>query len=131
MDKIDKDIIQILKENGRLSWKEVGEKVHMTGQAVGLRVQHLEDNGKIKKFTISELFENLQFITIFMNSTNFASFEQSVLQYSEVVELHKISGDGCYMIKSYFDKEQLNLFLSNILKFGRYRLNQSIIDLSK
>ncbi|MBU3135473.1 AsnC family transcriptional regulator [Clostridium gasigenes] len=131
MDKIDKDIIQILKENGRLSWKEVGEKIHMTGQAVGLRVQHLQDSGKIKKFTISELFENLQFITIFMNSTNFASFEQYVLQYSEVVELHKISGDGCYMIKSYFDKEQLNLFLSHILKFGRYRLNQSIIDLSK
>ncbi|MBB6715266.1 Lrp/AsnC family transcriptional regulator [Clostridium gasigenes] len=130
MAKIDKDILQILKENGRLSWKEVGEKIHMTGQAVGLRVQQLQDRGDIKKFTLLESFKDVQFITVFMNNNNFTDFEQSVLKYSDVIELHKISGDGCYMIKSYFDKEQLNLFLSNILKFGRYRLNQSIIDLS-
>ncbi|KDN14270.1 AsnC family transcriptional regulator [Snodgrassella communis] len=45
MDKKDRAILDLLKSNSRLSWKEIGEKVFLSGQAVGLRVQNLVDRG--------------------------------------------------------------------------------------
>lgn len=35
MDKKDRAILDLLKNNSRLSWKEIGEKVFLSGQAVG------------------------------------------------------------------------------------------------
>ncbi|WP_141673515.1 AsnC family transcriptional regulator, partial [Gilliamella apicola] len=51
MDKKDRAILDELKKNSRQSWKEIGEKVYLSGQAVGQRVQELYDNHIIEKFT--------------------------------------------------------------------------------
>jgi Lrp/AsnC family transcriptional regulator, leucine-responsive regulatory protein len=47
MDKKDRAIVNLLKMNSRMSWKEIGKKVFLSGQAVGLRVQNLRDSGVI------------------------------------------------------------------------------------
>ncbi len=41
MDATDREIIKWLMQNARLLWKEIGEQVHLTGQAVGARIQKL------------------------------------------------------------------------------------------
>lgn len=41
MDIIDEQILAILKHNSKLSNKEIGEMVHLTGQAVGNRILKL------------------------------------------------------------------------------------------
>lgn len=53
MDNTDKLILAELSRNSRISMKELGEKVHLTGQAVASRVAKLEDNGVIKGYTIN------------------------------------------------------------------------------
>lgn len=126
MDQIDKKIIACLKENSRLSWKEIGERVYLTGQAVGARVQQLEDDGTIQKYTIQTPESNQQFITVFMNSNEFIRFEKLVSKVNEVIEFHKITGDGCYLIKSTFDKQHLEDFLKSISVYARYRINESL-----
>lgn len=118
--------MKMLKENSRLSWKEIGERVFLTGQANGARVQQLEDNGTIKKYTIQILEENQQYITVFMNSNEFIRFERLVSEFEAVIEFHKITGEGCYLIKSTFDKQQLDHFLDAISTYARYRVNESI-----
>lgn len=50
IDSIDFQILQLLNKNARIQWKEVGEKIHMTGQAVGNRI--MEDNGIIQAYLI-------------------------------------------------------------------------------
>lgn len=67
MDKKDRAILNELKENSRQSWREIGEKVFLSSQAVGQRVQELLKNHIIEKFTIKEQKSQLQFITIYMN----------------------------------------------------------------
>ena len=52
MDEIDEKIIAILKENGRASYTEIGEKTGLSEGAVRRRVKTLLDSGPIKKFTI-------------------------------------------------------------------------------
>lgn len=39
IDSIDFQILQLLNKNARIQWKEIGGKIHMTGQAVGNRIK--------------------------------------------------------------------------------------------
>lgn len=122
MDKKDHAILEQLKNNSRQSWKEIGEKVFLSGQAVGQRVQELYTNNVIEKFTIKHKTECLQFITIYMNSNQFALFEALVQSFSEIMEFYKITGDGCYFIKSCFLERNLSDFLIKIESYCRYKV---------
>jgi predicted HTH transcriptional regulator len=53
MDQIDEKILALLQENSRLTNKEIGAQVFLSGQAVGNRIGALIDAGIIEKFTIS------------------------------------------------------------------------------
>lgn len=41
LDNIDFQILQLLSNNSRIQWKDLGEQIHMTGQAVGNRIKNL------------------------------------------------------------------------------------------
>lgn len=126
MDKKDRAILSELRNNSRQSWREIGDKVFLSSQAVGQRVQDLLNNHIIEKFTIKEQKQHLQFITIYMNTNQFTSFENLVKSFNEVTEFYKITGDGCYMIISHFDNDTLNLFLTKITDFGRYKVSHQL-----
>ncbi|MFQ1007750.1 hypothetical protein B6D12_01970 [Gilliamella apicola] len=126
MDKKDRAILSELRNNSRQSWREIGDKVFLSSQAVGQRVQDLLNNHIIEKFTIKEQKQHLQFITIYMNTNQFTSFENLVKSFNEVIEFYKITGDGCYMIISHFDSDALNLFLTKITDFGRYKVSHRL-----
>lgn len=132
LDDIDFQIIRLLTENSRIQWKEIGELIHMTGQAVGNRIKKLEDSGVIKAYSIilDEIKLGLSytaFVTVFMKTTNHSSFASFINERKEVSEAHRISGEGCYLLKvKVKSQEQLNDFLNKVLTFGNYRLNLSI-----
>lgn len=126
MDKKDRAILSELRNNSRQSWRKIGDKVFLSSQAVGQRVQDLLNNHIIEKFTIKEQKQHLQFITIYMNTNQFTSFENLVKSFEEVGEFYKITGDGCYMIISHFDSDALNLFLTKITDFGRYKVSHRL-----
>lgn len=124
MDKTDQRILKILKENAKTSLKEIGERVHKSGQAVGLRIKKLEEQQIIQNYTINIHYPDSQLITIFMDSNNFVEFENFIQQDLEhISEFYKISGEGCYIIKSHFGLTELQLFLDNISKYCRYKVN--------
>lgn len=41
LDDIDRRILEILRHNARIQWREIGQEIHMSGQAVGERVKRL------------------------------------------------------------------------------------------
>lgn len=94
MDKKDQQILTLLVENSRLSWKTIGEKVYLSGQAVGSRIEKLQDDGVIEKFTTRLHYPYLQFITIYMDTNQFSLFEKIICDYQEVLTMEKITGDG-------------------------------------
>lgn len=53
VDETDKKIIACLRNNARMTMKELGEQVFLTGQAVKNRVEQLEDMGILKRYTIN------------------------------------------------------------------------------
>ena len=52
LDEIDEKIVAILKEKGRLSYTDIGEKTGLSEGAVRRRVKTLLKSRAIKKFTI-------------------------------------------------------------------------------
>jgi Lrp/AsnC family leucine-responsive transcriptional regulator len=132
LDATDLQILKILEQDGRLQWKEIGERVHMTGQAVAMRIQKMVDDGVIEGFTVRvnpiKLGLGIVFyITVYMKSNDHASFRQFIENRSEIVEAHRTSGGGCYLLKANVpDHQAMNELLDAILPFGNYGVSQSI-----
>lgn len=52
MDIKDKQILQILKDDGRASYGHIGDKIGLSEGAVRKRIKILSDTGVIRKFTV-------------------------------------------------------------------------------
>lgn len=132
LDPTDLEIIKLLSQNSRMQWREIGERVHLTGQAVKNRIDRLENLGIIKEYTLRINHEKLgsniiAFVTIFMKTTDHLSFRKFLEENDLVIEAHRISGEGCYMLKIQVScQQQLTDFLDSILKYGNYKVNLSI-----
>jgi Lrp/AsnC family transcriptional regulator, leucine-responsive regulatory protein len=137
LDKIDFQILQLLTENSRIQWKDLGAQIHMTGQAVGNRIKKLEESGVIKAYSliIDEMKLGLPytaFVIVYMKTANHDSFIRFINDRNEVVEAHRISGEGCYHLKIKVEsQQQLNLFLNKLLEHGNYSVNLSIQEIKQ
>lgn len=137
LDNIDIQILRLLSENSRIQWKDLGEQIHMTGQAVGNRIKKLEDSGVIKAYTllVDEMKLGLSytaFVIIYMKTANHDSFIRFVHDRNEVVEAHRVSGEGCYHLKiKVKSQDQLNLFLNELLEYGNYSIHLSIKEIKQ
>ncbi|WP_045521310.1 winged helix-turn-helix transcriptional regulator [Neobacillus niacini] len=122
----------LIKENSRMQWKEIGQEIHMTGQAVGNRIRRLEDMGIIEQYTIATNKAKLgqpvtAFITVFVNSENHMAFRTFFNTEEAISEVHRISGEGCYLLAAHFaSNEEMELLLERLLTHGNYRVNLSI-----
>ncbi len=117
MDDINREILKLLKANGRLSWQQIGKSVHLTGQAVATRVQQMQDLGILKGFTIRQDFAKPQFISVFMENPDFDAFESFLQMHEDVESAHKVTGEACYhLLFSSVSDEHLELFLKELLR---------------
>ena len=132
LDQTDMQILNLLIKNSRMQWQEIGEEVHLTGQAVRNRISKMEKAGVIEGYTIkvnSAMIgkELTAFITVFMKTTDHLSFQTYIYNNSLITEAHRISGDGCYMLKlTASTQAEIVDLLDEILKYGNCKLNLSI-----
>lgn len=130
LDNTDKQILDELSKNSRITMKELGEKIHLTGPATSARVTKLEESGVIEGYTINvdntKIGFNIHaFITIFNKNDYhqpFLSFIKKQEQY--VLNNYKISGEGCYLLECRFpSNELLDKFIMDLNKHTNYKLS--------
>lgn len=104
MDKINRDILTILQENGRISFADLGKKVHLSAPAVTERVKKLEDAGLITGYRASVNFERLGYpieamiqVKVFLGKES--AFIQLVKSHSEIIECYNVTGDKAFLLK--------------------------------
>lgn len=130
-DEIDLKIIDILKIDSKVSLKTIGEHVHLTPQGVSNRIIRLQDLGLITQYTICTnnalLGKNITaYITIFMKTTKHNQLIKFIKSTPIIEEAHRISGDGCYLLKVICSNmDEINTLLDSIMEYGTYRLNLS------
>jgi len=130
LDSIDLKILQLLKQDSRLTHKEIGQRVHRTGQAVGARIAQLMDVGILKNYTVALNYEHKQFIQLFLNDAQaFQEIERIVKDYSQIDECFKVCGNACYMVISHFEPKQLNIFLEHLSHWCRYSVDTVIREI--
>ncbi|MED1741536.1 Lrp/AsnC family transcriptional regulator [Bacillus swezeyi] len=129
LDHTDKRILEELSNNSRTTMKELGEKVHLTGQAAATRVAKLEDQGVIEGYTIKVNQVKLGcFIHAFINIYTKSTYHEPYLSFLKteenyIINNYKISGDGCYLLECKFPShELLDQFLIDLNKHANYKL---------
>lgn len=132
LDDVDLKILSLLLVNSRRQWRDIGEEVHLTGQAVGNRIRKMENMGIIEGYTV-RIDENLlgrpllAFITVFMKTANHEAFHRFVDQQRLITRANQISGEGCYLLEvRSASQDELRALLDDILKHGNYRVNLSL-----
>ena len=130
LDHTDMRILDELSKNSRITMKELGEKVHLTGPATSARVAKLEDSGVIEGYTIKVNRVKLGcFIHAFITIITESIFHQPYLTFIKTQEKYlinnyKISGDGCYILECRFPSNELmNQFLEELNEHANYKLS--------
>lgn len=108
LDRVDRSILRLLREDGRISLAAVAKAVNLSGPAVHDRVRKLEQRGVIAGYTAVLSPEALDrshvaFVQVTLSEgSEFAADDPIVARICEepdVLEFHRIAGDDCYLIK--------------------------------
>jgi Lrp/AsnC family leucine-responsive transcriptional regulator len=104
MDQTDWRIVAELQRDGRLSYNQLGRLVNMSSPAVAERVRRLEESGVIAGYQarIDPARAGLPltaFIQLRCALTRCLLKTTDADDFPEVVEVHKLSGNSCSMLK--------------------------------
>ncbi|MBI5061173.1 MAG: winged helix-turn-helix transcriptional regulator [Candidatus Aenigmarchaeota archaeon] len=125
MDKIDVEIIETLKKNGRIPFSKIAEKLSVVEGTVRKRVGKLVKMGVVKKFTIEVGTELEQQAIICVKTNPQTPTEQVIkkLKQHSLEEIYEVAGkyDIICIVKAHSMRE-LNGILENI------RTTKSIVE---
>lgn len=130
LDRTDSLILDELSKNSRITMKDLGEKVHLTGPAASARVGKLEEIGVIEGYTIKINHAKMGYpvhaiFQIFTNNPNHQPYLTFVKkQHQYVVTNYKVSGESCYLLECRFPSNiVLDEFLTAISNYVSYKVS--------
>lgn len=104
LDRIDRRIIGILQTDGRISWRELAERVHLAPSSVADRVRRLEQAGVIRGYSARldprALGRDVRAVVdvALPPGTDPAAFEATLAQRDEVALAMYVTGPADYTI---------------------------------
>jgi DNA-binding Lrp family transcriptional regulator len=96
MDEIDKQIVRILKEDGRAGYIDVGKQIGLSEGAIRKRIKVLVDQGVIRKFTVKiGISEGAEAITLLATNPSLPTQEVSdrIKKIPNVETLYEVTGE--------------------------------------
>src|SRR5436190_23996247 len=94
LDGKDLEILKLLKQNARVTIKEISEKVHLSTTPVHERIRRMEESGVIKQYAtiingamVKRGLMVICYVSIRQHSKNAgAKFLKSIMEMNEVIE---------------------------------------------
>ncbi|MGK3206018.1 Lrp/AsnC family transcriptional regulator [Amycolatopsis sp. MEPSY49] len=104
LDDVDWQLLELLQEDGRLSFSELGRRVSLSGSAVTERVRRLEERGVITGYAARVDTAKLglpieALVRARVRSLDTPRFRTAVLPLPEVVAADHITGDECWILR--------------------------------
>ena len=95
LDRIDSEILSILREDARIPYQTLGDRVHLSANAAADRVRRLVRTGVIRRFTIdidqSALGRDLEAV-IDVRAADVDRFRRGALTCPEVTSIAHVTG---------------------------------------
>lgn len=112
IDSIDRKILRLLSEKGRISFLEVARECGMSGAAIHQRVAKLEQQGIITGYSVKVSPENLGYSTcayvgVFLEKAiMYQQVVNELKNIAEIVECHYTTGNYAIFLKVYCRNNQ-------------------------
>lgn len=125
LDEIDKEILNILSSNSRISIKKLAEIIHLSSPAVSNRIERLEDEGFILGYSTIVDYEKLDrpivaFIQLTLEPESKTDFIDYISSVNDVLECYHVAGPYSMLIKACFSlPSKLNEFVGALQKYGK------------
>jgi len=138
LDTIDQQIIQLLQFNGKVTIKEMANKLNLTTSPVFERIKRLEEEKVIKGYTALVDPKKVDkgqivFCNVSMpdyTEKNIKEFENKVDFMPEVLECYHFAGVVDYQMKVFVkDIDAYNEFLHKISLLPMVRVHSSVVVL--
>jgi Lrp/AsnC family transcriptional regulator, leucine-responsive regulatory protein len=106
LDAIDRKIIALLQEDGRMTNAALAEQVNLTAPSVFERVRKLEQRGVIKRYTVEVDAAALdKSLTAFLRITlaydeRFDAGLRALRDDPDILECYSVAGEDCLIIKT-------------------------------
>jgi len=102
MDIVDLKILELLKENSRMSFNDISQNVGKTEATVRRRVKKLTQDGIIKRFTIDYTVDNKPrtraTVKVEPDFKEIKRILKELLEIEEITDIWRLSGDcGLFM----------------------------------
>ncbi|MFN3295268.1 Lrp/AsnC family transcriptional regulator [Caldimonas sp.] len=138
LDAIDRQILRILQDDGRISNQDLAERVHLSPSACLRRVRRLEEEGVIARYVAllhpravgqpgtSFTIVNLESIT----PQTRQAFEDAVRAEAAILDCYYVAGSHDYLVRfTYRDAADLESFHETVLSRlpGVVRLNSMLV----
>jgi len=137
LDDLDKKILEILRDNARLTYTAIGEKLGVAHSTVYERIRRLEENGVIKRYTTVIDVEKLGFkptvamVTIHTDPKESENIARKLAKKRNVLEVLISLSEELLVIARVIaeDQEKLHSFIANYVAPlpGVLRIRTSII----
>ena len=124
IDSTDWKILEALQEDGRISYRELGQKIGLSTPAVSERVRKLEDAGVITgygaKLDLAKLDRGITaFVSVNTRPERNGPLQEFVKKTPEVLEAHYITGQASFILKiSLTSIASLEDFIKRLSHFG-------------
>jgi len=123
LDAYDRKILALLQQDARLSYSEIGRRIHLTSPAVAERMRKLEEAGVIEGYAARVNLRALGYsFEAFVNITvdSHDALDAWAAAHPEVLALHATTGNHCALLRLALPHpEHLEGLLKSLSKIGR------------
>lgn len=102
INDIDKQILNIVQKDARISNAEIARQVGLAPSAVLERVRKLEERGVIRGYETTLDGAQIGFgltAFVFVRTSVCGELDETLAQIPEVLEVHDVAGEDCYLLK--------------------------------
>ena len=129
MNSVDRQILNIIQREGRVSVKKIAEQCFISSPSASIRLQKLESRGLIKSYSADVDYHLLgyaikSYVHIDVNAKNKFKFYHYIEKIRNVLECDCITGDYSMRLKVLFKTmAELDQFVNDLQQFGDTHTN--------
>jgi Lrp/AsnC family leucine-responsive transcriptional regulator len=104
LDEINIDLLDLLQQDARLSYRELGERIGLSAPAIAERVRKLEEAGVIRGYSAVVDYEALGFPLLCIIRLNAPSaardLDAVIADIPEVIEANRVTGSESHVLRA-------------------------------